>query len=69
MDDDLLESEVDFDVICNVVSILPVEYDVWSEVTDGEDVFDEPEMADVMNNECVEEQQAMFEKPDEGMKN
>ncbi|MCI17234.1 hypothetical protein A2U01_0038381, partial [Trifolium medium] len=44
MDDDLLESEADFDVICNVVSILPVEYDVWSEVTDGEDDFDEPDM-------------------------
>ncbi|MCI42405.1 hypothetical protein A2U01_0063642, partial [Trifolium medium] len=68
--------EADFDVICNVVSILPVEYDVLSEVTDGEDDFDEPEMAYykpvcyyVMNNGCVEEQQAMFEKPDEGMKN
>ncbi|MCI86076.1 hypothetical protein A2U01_0107355, partial [Trifolium medium] len=28
MDDDLLESDADFDVICNVVSILPLEYDV-----------------------------------------
>ncbi|MCI81303.1 hypothetical protein A2U01_0102576, partial [Trifolium medium] len=28
MDDDLLDSEPDFDVICNVVSILPREYDV-----------------------------------------
>ncbi|MCI51051.1 hypothetical protein A2U01_0072295, partial [Trifolium medium] len=34
MNDDLLGSEAEFDVIINVVSILPVEYDVWSEVTD-----------------------------------
>ncbi|MCH87192.1 hypothetical protein A2U01_0008058 [Trifolium medium] len=76
MDDDLLESDGDFDVIVKVVSILPVEYDVWSEVNDEEDDFEEPEMANhkpvcyyVMNNGCVEEQQAVFEKPDEGMKN
>ncbi|MCI70229.1 hypothetical protein A2U01_0091492, partial [Trifolium medium] len=40
-----LESDGDFDVIVNVVSILPVEYNVWSEVNDEEDDFEEPEMA------------------------
>ncbi|MCI85985.1 hypothetical protein A2U01_0107264, partial [Trifolium medium] len=46
MDDDLLESEPEFDVICDVVSILPREYDVWSEITDREEKFEEPEVAD-----------------------
>jgi len=32
MDSDFMDSEPDFDVICNVVSILPAEYDVISEV-------------------------------------
>ncbi|KAK2422492.1 hypothetical protein QL285_033024 [Trifolium repens] len=74
-DDDLLDSEPDFDVIC-VVSILPSEYDVQSEVTELETDFDQLEMADpkpicyyVMNNGCIEEQQATFERPDLGMKN
>ncbi|KAK2422316.1 hypothetical protein QL285_032860 [Trifolium repens] len=74
-DDDLLDSEPNFDVIC-VVSILPSEYDVQSEVTELEVDFDQLEMADpkpicyyVMNNGCTEEQQATFERPDLGMKN
>ncbi|MCI48972.1 hypothetical protein A2U01_0070215, partial [Trifolium medium] len=65
MDDDLLDSEPDFDVIYNVVSILPHEYDVWSEITDREEEFEEPPLVDfkpvcyyVMDNGCVEEQQA-----------
>ncbi|PNY00660.1 hypothetical protein L195_g023945, partial [Trifolium pratense] len=75
-DDDLLESDPDFDVLVNVVSILPTEYDVWSEVTDGEDEFGSDELAlhkpmcyYVMNNGCMEEQMATFERPTEGMKN
>eukprot|EP00256_Glycine_max_P066604 XP_025981199.1 uncharacterized protein LOC100802634 [Glycine max] len=73
-DEDLLDSEPDFDVIC-VVSILPFEYDVQSEVTEIESEFDHFDMADpkpvcyyVMNNGCVEEQLAYFEKPDFQMK-
>ena len=73
-DEDLLDSEPDFDVIC-VVSILPSEYDVQSEVTEIESEFDHFDMADpkpvcyyVMNNGCVEEQLAYFEKPDFQMK-
>ncbi|CAJ2652868.1 unnamed protein product [Trifolium pratense] len=44
-DEDLLDSDPEFDVLVNVVSILPAEYDVWSEVTEGEDEFDESELA------------------------
>ncbi|MCI04018.1 hypothetical protein A2U01_0025060, partial [Trifolium medium] len=73
--DDFLDSEPDLDILVNVVSILPAEYDVWSEVTDGEDEFDNNELAlhrpmcyYVLNNGCLEEQMATFEKPDEGMK-
>lgn len=32
MDSDFMDSKPDFDVVCNVVSILPTEYDVVSEV-------------------------------------
>ncbi|WJX46260.1 hypothetical protein P8452_33079 [Trifolium repens] len=74
-EDDLLDSEPDFDVIC-VVSIIPSEYDVQTEITELETDFDQLEMADpkpicyyVMNNGCIEEQQATFERPDLGMKN
>jgi hypothetical protein len=44
-DEDLVDSETDFDVIC-VVSILPSEYDVRSEVTEFEDDFEPLNMAD-----------------------
>ncbi|MCI44910.1 hypothetical protein A2U01_0066149 [Trifolium medium] len=42
--DDLLDSENDLDVLVSLVSILPVEYDIWSEVTDEEDEFDSNEL-------------------------
>jgi hypothetical protein len=74
-DDDLLDSEGDFNVIVSVVSILPMEYDVWSEVVENEEDFDNGDMAlhrpvsyYVMNNGCLEDQMASFEKPDESMK-
>ncbi|MCI70299.1 hypothetical protein A2U01_0091562, partial [Trifolium medium] len=71
--DDLLDSDPDFDdVIVNVISILPAEYDVWSEVIDGEDEFNSDELAlhkpmcyYIMNNGCLEEQMATFERPNE----
>jgi hypothetical protein len=75
-DEDLLESgsEPDFDVLVNVVSILPREYDVRSTSEPDED-FVEPELDDytpvcfyVMNNGCIEQQKAVFERPHEGMK-
>ena len=64
------DSEPSFDIISNVVSIVPVEYDITSEISEVEDDFIE-EMANhkplcyyVMNNGCVENQHAVFEKPD-----
>ena len=58
------DSEPSLDIVCNVVSILPVEYDVISEVSEVETDFTE-EMANhkplcyyVMNNGCVENQHA-----------
>jgi len=58
-------SDPSFDVIC-VVSMLPIEYDVPSEVSDVESDFTE-EMAIhrplcyyVMNNGCVEDQHTLF---------
>jgi hypothetical protein len=44
-DDDVLDSEPDFDVIC-VVSKLPSEFDVQSEVTELEEDFDQLNLAD-----------------------
>ncbi|MCI38536.1 hypothetical protein A2U01_0059764, partial [Trifolium medium] len=73
--DDFLDSEPDLDILVNVVSILPAEYDVWSKVIDGEDEFDSNELAlhrpmcyYVLNNGCLEEKMVTFERPDEGMK-
>ena len=70
MTSNLSDSEPSLDIVCNVVSILPVEYDVTSEVNEVETDFTE-EMANhkslcyfVMNNGCVENQYAIFKKPD-----
>ncbi|MCI17140.1 hypothetical protein A2U01_0038287, partial [Trifolium medium] len=75
-DDDLLDDEPDFDVLVNVISILPAEYDVQTEVNEVEEDQNTVEMASnkpvcyyIMGNGCVEDQNAMFEKPDLGMKN
>jgi len=64
------DSESSLDIMCNVVSILPIEYDMMSEVSEVEEDFTE-EMANhkplcyyVMDNGCVENQHAVFEKPD-----
>ena len=66
-------SEPSLDIVCNVVSILLVEYDDISEVNGVEIDFTE-EMANhkplcyyVMNDGCVENQHAIFEKPDHNM--
>ena len=63
-----------FNVNCNVVSVLPQEYNQETEIEDQEEV-DEEEMAKhkpvcyyVLNNGVVEEQNAFFERPDKGMK-
>ncbi|PNX67614.1 hypothetical protein L195_g063600, partial [Trifolium pratense] len=64
-DDDLLDEGSDFDVMVNVVSILPLEYDVPTEVNELEEDFETLNLADhkpmcyyVMQNGCVEEQKA-----------
>ena len=73
MTSNFTSSEADFDVIC-VVSILAVEYDVTSEITEDEGDFTEEMVVHkslcyyVMDNGCVEGEQAMFEKPNHHMK-
>lgn len=64
-------SEGNFEVLCSVVSVLPVEYDVVTEVTYTEEEYSAKDMAGhkpvcyyVMNDGCVEEQNAIFERPD-----
>jgi len=75
MDSYFIESEPDIDVICNVVSILPSKYDVVSEVEESEDDFNQEDIDKyrpmcyyVTNCGCVDEQNAMFEKPYGSMK-
>jgi len=62
MTSNFAESEPSLDIVCNVVSVLPVEYDVPSKIDEIESDFNE-EMAYhkplcyyVMNNGCVENQ-------------
>lgn len=67
-------SEDDFDVICNIVSVLPRECDCIIEVTELVDCGEEekakhkPMCNFMMNNGCIEEKNAFFERPGEGMK-
>lgn len=67
-------SEPSLDITCNVVSVLPSEYDQVMEVEEPEDAMNVemvrhmPVCYDVMNNGCVEEQNSFFERPEEGMK-
>lgn len=63
------ESEDDFDVLWNVVYVLPKEYDCVTEVDEPEDC-EEKEMAKhksmcyfVMDNECIEEHNEFFKRP------
>jgi len=67
MGSDFMDSEPDFDVICNVVSILPAEYDVLSEVEESEDDFNLKDMEKyksmrcyVTNYCCGDEQKVIF---------
>ncbi|WJX12400.1 hypothetical protein P8452_02908 [Trifolium repens] len=72
--DDFLDSEPDLDIIVNVVSILPREFDVCSEITDEEEesgmqmALHRPVCYYVTSNGALEDQMATFERPDEGMK-
>lgn len=67
-------SEGNLDILCNVVSVLLVEYDVVTKVTDTEEEYSTENMARhkpvcyyVMNYGCVEEKNSIFERPDIGM--
>jgi len=68
------DSEPDFDVICNLVSILPAEYDMISEVDDSEEEFDLKDIGEnktmyyFMNDGSGNNQKAIFEQPDDSMK-
>lgn len=70
-----LGSESSLNINCNMVYVLPREYDQVRMVEEIEEM-DEAEMAKhrpvcyyVMNNGCIEEQNAFFERSYEGMKN
>ena len=61
----------DFVVNCGIISVFPIEYDMVSEVSEAEEDFMPEENARgkplcyyVMNNGMVEEQHALFERPD-----
>lgn len=68
-------SESSLIITCNMVSVLPREYDQVMEVEEPEDETDvemarhRPVCYYVMNNGCVDEHNTFFERPDEGMKN
>lgn len=73
-DEDMMTYDFDSDSDASLDSILPREYDQVMEVEEPEDMA-EMEMAKhklvcyyIMNNGCVEEQNAFFEWPDESMK-
>jgi hypothetical protein len=67
------EFDTSLNIVCNVVSVLPVEYNVSSEVDEVERDFTK-EMAIhkplcyyVMNSGCVEDQHGVFKRPDVSM--
>jgi len=68
------DSEPDIDVICNLVSILPVEYDMISEVDDSKEEFDPKGMGEYqpmcyfVNDGSEDNQKAIFEHLDDSMK-
>jgi hypothetical protein len=71
---DFMDSEPDFDVIYNVVSVLPSEYDIVSEVEDSYEYIDPEDMANhkpmcyyVTNFGCVEDQEVVLENLDGSM--
>lgn len=64
----------DFITNCGIVSVLPAEYDMVSEVSKADEDFvpdeiveDKPLCYYVMNSGVVEEKKDMFEKPSPGM--
>src|ERR1051325_2684051 len=74
-DDFESEGEPFFNVNCNVVFVLPYKYNQDTEIDETEDNEEKeitkhrPVCYYVMNNGAIEEQNAFFERPDQGMKN
>lgn len=68
-----IDSEPMLDITCNVVSMLPREYDQVMKVEEPEDTAEaemtrhRPMCYYMVNNGCVEEKNAFFEIPDEAM--
>lgn len=66
-------SEPSLDILVGMVSVLPREFDQITEVEDTDNiikremVIHKPVSYYVMNNGCVEEQNAFFERPDRAM--
>jgi len=71
-----MDLEPNFDVICNVVYILPTEYGMVSEVDDSEEEFDPKNMDEykpmcyfVTNDGSENNRKAIFDQPHDSMKN
>ena len=68
------ESEESLNILVNVVSILPAEYDCLTGVEDSTDTnakemaLHKPTYYFVMNNGSIENQDAFFERPDMAMR-
>lgn len=68
-------SEPSLDINCNVVSILPVEYDQVMKIEEYEETTEEemtkhrPVCYYIMSNGCIKEYNVVFERPDKAMKN
>jgi len=75
MDSDLMDLEPDFDIVGNVVSILPTEYDVVYEVEGSKEDYNPKDMEKYKSMCCYvtyygrgDQQKAIFEKPNGHMK-
>lgn len=65
--------EGELDIICNMIYVIPLEYDTVTEVTEEEDVFTEeiathkPLCYYMMHHGSVNKDKAIFERPDMSM--
>lgn len=79
-DEDMMTNDFDsdsvasLDIACNMVSVLPREYDQVMEVEEPKGMAEmdmarhKPVCYYIMNNDCVEDQNVFFERPDESTK-
>lgn len=73
--DNFSESKDDFEIMYYVVSVLPIEYNMVTKVTNTKEEYSVENISEhklvcyyVMNDCCVEEHNVVFEKPDIGIK-